>query len=103
MIRIPQSKVVYFGQIGERVGVSGQIVGFVLSGMSVEESKGVPWYRVVAKNGFISALKLGSKGDIQKQKLTEEGYSILNDRVNMDIHLWDWDEKKVDGISESLF
>jgi alkylated DNA nucleotide flippase Atl1 len=87
---IPPNKVVYFGQIAERVGVSAQIVGFMLSGMSVEESKGIPWYRVVAKNGHISALKLGYKGEVQREKLLSEGYSVIDDQVNMEKHVWDW-------------
>jgi methylated-DNA-protein-cysteine methyltransferase related protein len=87
---IPPNKVVYFGQIAERVGVSAQIVGFMLSGMSVEESKGIPWYRVVAKNGHISALKLGYKGEVQREKLLSEGYLVVEDSVDMQKHLWDW-------------
>jgi methylated-DNA-protein-cysteine methyltransferase related protein len=87
---IPPNKVVYFGQIAERVGVSAQIVGFVLSGMSVEESQNIPWYRVIAKNGYISALKLGHKGEVQREILLNEGYLILDDQVNMERHLWDW-------------
>jgi methylated-DNA-protein-cysteine methyltransferase related protein len=88
---IPPNKVVYFGQIAGRVGVSAQIVGFILSGMSVEESKDIPWYRVVAKNGHISALKLGYKGEIQKEILIKEGYVVIDNIVDMETHLWDFD------------
>jgi methylated-DNA-protein-cysteine methyltransferase related protein len=87
---IPPNKVVYFGQIADRVGVSAQIVGFMLSGMSVEESKEIPWYRVVAKNGYISALKLGYKGEVQRDILIKEKYVLVGDTVDMNIHLWDW-------------
>ncbi len=87
---IPANKVVYFGQIGERLGISGLVVGFVLSGMTVNESAHVPWYRVVAKNGYISALKLGYKGEIQRSLLLKEGYSLENDKIDMSRHLWDW-------------
>jgi alkylated DNA nucleotide flippase Atl1 len=88
---IPPNKVVYFGQIAERVGASAQVVGFVLSGMSVEESKHIPWYRVVAKNGYISALKLGYKGEVQRDKLLTDGYDMVNDTLNMQKHLWNWE------------
>jgi methylated-DNA-protein-cysteine methyltransferase related protein len=88
---IPPNKVVYFGQIADRVGVSAQIVGFMLSGMSVEESKNIPWYRVVSKNGYISALKLGYKGEVQREILLREGYEVVDNCVNMQKHLWDWE------------
>jgi len=64
--QIPENKVMYYGQIGQKLGVSGQVVGWILSGMPQSEWDLCPWYRVVAKDGFISSLKLGAKGLIQK-------------------------------------
>jgi alkylated DNA nucleotide flippase Atl1 len=116
--RIPCGKVMYFGQIGKLIinknqtnndkensiahtqglseglgytsftGVSGQVVGFVLSGIPQEEWSLLPWHRVVAKDGYISSLKLGSKGLIQKQLLLEEGVLIVEDHVDMAKHLF---------------
>jgi alkylated DNA nucleotide flippase Atl1 len=109
--QIPYGKVMYFGQIGKQIvnkkqeedlvlsfmGVSGQVVGFVLSGMAQEEWKLLPWHRVVAKDGFISSLKLEAKGLIQKQLLLDEGVLIVEDRVDMSQHLFD------EKANEALF
>jgi methylated-DNA-protein-cysteine methyltransferase related protein len=103
---IPEGKVMYFGQVGNLVlnsqdsfGISGQVVGFVLSGMPSSEWELLPWHRVVAKDGFISSLKLGAKGLIQKQLLLDEGVEIVEDRVDMTKHLFD---TKI-GEAEVLF
>jgi methylated-DNA-protein-cysteine methyltransferase-like protein len=83
---VPKGKIVYFGQIGDKIGVTGQLVGWQLSGMNNQEMTAIPWYRVVAKNGFISSLKLGQKGLLQKQILLQEGYTITGDSVDMEKH-----------------
>jgi methylated-DNA-protein-cysteine methyltransferase related protein len=109
--KIPCGKVMYFGQIGKLIvnknqevslvnafaGVSGQAVGFALSGMPQSQWNLLPWHRVVAKDGYISSLKLGAKGLVQKQLLLDEGVSIIEDRVDMIKHLYDGD------IGEVLF
>jgi methylated-DNA-protein-cysteine methyltransferase-like protein len=81
--KIPMGKATNFGTIGARVGISARVVGFVLSGMSEIEMQKHPWHRVVAKNGYISTLKMGYKGEIQRQILVEEGFEIVQDRVDM--------------------
>lgn len=107
--KIPPGKVMYFGQIGKLIvnknqeqnlidiyaGVSGQVVGFVLSGMPADQWDLLPWYRVVAKDGFISSLKLGAKGLIQKQLLLDEGVTIVEDKVDMQKHLFDHNAEEV--------
>ena len=85
---IPKGKLIYFGLISEHVGGSAQSVGWVLTGLTPEESVGVPWHRVVAKNGYISALKLGEKGQLQKLLLQEEGFTVINDHVDVMGNLW---------------
>lgn len=86
--QIPANKVMYFGQIADLVSTTARIVGFVLTGLSEEEMQKVPWYRVIAKSGYISSLKLGAKGILQKELLIKENYEIENDKVKMDKHLW---------------
>jgi methylated-DNA-protein-cysteine methyltransferase related protein len=84
---IPEGRVMNFGMIGDMIGVSGQVVGFMLSGMPQLEWGTLPWHRVVAKDGYISSLKLGAKGLIQKQLLLNENVEIVEDHVNMTKHL----------------
>jgi methylated-DNA-protein-cysteine methyltransferase related protein len=91
--KIPFGKVMNFGMIGDILGVSGQVVGFTLSGMPQSEWESLPWHRVVAKDGYISSLKLGAKGMIQKQLLLDENVEIVEDRVNMTKHLVGIEEK----------
>jgi methylated-DNA-protein-cysteine methyltransferase related protein len=86
--KIPYGKVDYFSRISERVGGTARTVGWLLSGLSVEECDQVPWQRVVAKDGYISALKLGAKGIIQKQLLEDEGHMIIDDKVDIKSKLW---------------
>ena len=83
---IPEGKVVYFGMLGKRSGVSGRVVGWILSGMSEEEK--CPWHRVVAKNGFISSKKLGYKGWLQEELLLKENIEVLNGKVDMNKYMW---------------
>lgn len=84
---IPSGKVMYFGQIAQITGSNARVVGWILSGLTQEECQQVPWHRVVAKNGFISSLKLGPKGILQRQKLINEGYIIHDNVVDMSIHV----------------
>lgn len=85
---IPEGKVMYYGQIAEMIGTSPRIVGFIMNGLTESETQQVPWYRVVAKDGYISSFKLGQKGILQKSILEKEGYRIVDDRVDMNQHLW---------------
>jgi alkylated DNA nucleotide flippase Atl1 len=84
--KIPPQKIVYFGQIAKYLNSNPRTVGWVLSGLTQEECDAVPWYRVVAKNGYISSLKLGFKGQVQREKLIQEGYTLTDDFVDMDEH-----------------
>jgi methylated-DNA-protein-cysteine methyltransferase-like protein len=85
---IPEGKVMYYGQIADMTGTTPRIVGFIMNGLTKEEMSLVPWYRVVAKDGFISSIKLGAKGDQQKRILKKEKYKLLEDKVDMNEHLW---------------
>jgi alkylated DNA nucleotide flippase Atl1 len=89
--KIPLGGVVYFGQIASQVGSDARTVGWILSGMVVAEYDLIPWYRVVSKNGYISSLKLGHKGLLQKQLLLKEGYIIIEDCVDMKKDLFNFD------------
>jgi methylated-DNA-protein-cysteine methyltransferase related protein len=89
--QIPDGKVSTFGEIAKQIQdhkISAQMVGWILSGMKTEEWELCPWYRVVNKEGYISSLKLGSKGLVQKQILLGEGYTLIEDNVDMQKHFW---------------
>jgi methylated-DNA-protein-cysteine methyltransferase related protein len=84
--RIPPGKVIYFGQIAELTGIHPRVAGWIMSGMTPQECEGLPWWRVVAKTGFVASLKLGYKGIAQKEMLEKEGYHLVGDHVDMGRH-----------------
>jgi methylated-DNA-protein-cysteine methyltransferase related protein len=86
---IPKGRVVYYGQLARLLGVSAQVVGWTLSGMKQEEWPNLPWQRVVAKDGNISTLKLGQKGILQMDLLTQEGIEIIDETVDMSKYGYD--------------
>lgn len=87
--QVPTSKVASYGQISEVLAqefeefVRAQVVGWVLSGMKIQEYELCPWHRIVAKSGYIAALKLGSKGLLQIELLQKEGLNIIDNTVDM--------------------
>jgi alkylated DNA nucleotide flippase Atl1 len=84
--RIPEGRVIYFGQIGDLTGIHPRVAGWIMSGMTPEDCEGLPWWRVVAKTGFVASLKLGYKGIAQKELLEQEGYVLNGDHVDMQKH-----------------
>ena len=87
--QVPTGKAVSYGQLGRILGVSGLIVGRILSSMPEEEWPLLPWWRVVAKDGYVASLKLGPKGIRQLDLLTQEGFDVQNERVDMIKHGYD--------------
>jgi methylated-DNA-protein-cysteine methyltransferase related protein len=79
--KIPSGKVMSYGEVGKQIGTTGWAVGIILTGLNDEECNQVPWHRVVAKNGTISALKLGLKGNAQIHLLELEGVEIEANQV----------------------
>jgi methylated-DNA-protein-cysteine methyltransferase related protein len=81
--QIPEGKITSYGHVGALCGANPRVVGFVLSGLNDDQRKTCPWQRVVNRNAFISASKLGSLGDVQQAMLEQEGievkeYQIIN-------------------------
>jgi methylated-DNA-protein-cysteine methyltransferase related protein len=73
LTKIPNGRVTTYGHVGICTGVNPRVVGWILSGMTDDESEKYPWQRVVAKGGVISSLKLGIRGEAQIQLLSHEG------------------------------
>lgn len=81
--KIPYGKVSSYGRIAKKLNLNPRIIGYILSGMKEEEMLHIPWHRVVDRNGFVSSIKLGDKGELQKQMLIKEEikfqeYKIIN-------------------------
>jgi alkylated DNA nucleotide flippase Atl1 len=86
---IPEGKVVYYGMVSNLLSqenqqiITAQMIGWILSGMKEDEYDKCAWQRVVAKNGYISTLKLGGKGFLQIQLLENEGITVIDNTVDM--------------------
>jgi methylated-DNA-protein-cysteine methyltransferase-like protein len=73
---IPESRVTTYGAIGKAIGATARQVARVLANLTPEESRELPWFRVVASGGVISSLKVGAVGRRQIERLQNEGIEV---------------------------
>jgi methylated-DNA-protein-cysteine methyltransferase-like protein len=87
---IPEGRVTTYGVIARHLGIGARQVAFVMATLTREESAALPWFRVVAANGVISSMKVGSVGRRQIARLRAEGVSVLrsNKVEDFDKVLW---------------
>ena len=84
---IPFGRVASYGAVAQEIDkqfsihTSWWLVGRMLS--TLEDHTSLPWWRVVNKQGVISALKLGERGLEQIQHLESEGVVVTNGQVDM--------------------
>lgn len=86
--RIPQGRVMTYGQIASQVGNCGaRNVGYAMAALSPESD--VPWQRVINAKGEISRRADGLGHLIQRQILEEEGVEFTEDgKVNLTKYRW---------------
>jgi methylated-DNA-protein-cysteine methyltransferase related protein len=87
---IPCGRVTTYGTIAGHLHVTARQVAFILARLTVEESKRLPWFRVVAANGFVSSTKLGSVGRKQIERLRAEGVPVTARNKVEDFHVIAW-------------
>jgi alkylated DNA nucleotide flippase Atl1 len=86
---IPRGRVCSYGQIGDVVtgltgkNIRGQIAGWMLSGMKKDDMAQYAWQRVIARDGYISTLKLGFRGQDHIDLLRSEGVEVVDEIVDM--------------------
>ena len=87
---IPEGRVTTYGAIARRLKVSPREVARVLSSFTPDESAAYPWYRVVAANGVVSSIKLGTVGRRQIALLRTEDVEVTgsNRVVAFDAVFW---------------
>ena len=73
---IPAGRVTTYGAIARRLRTTPRLVARVLASFSPEESRTLPWFRVVAANGIVSTLKLGTVGRRQIDLLQLDGVLV---------------------------
>lgn len=87
---IPEGRVTTYGTIGAFVGATARQVAAVMAHLTAEESAELPWFRVVAANGVVSAMKLGAVGRRQVARLRAEGVAITPRNTVADFRALAW-------------
>jgi methylated-DNA-protein-cysteine methyltransferase-like protein len=92
--QIPHGKVATYGQIAEIVGgCTARMVGYALAALHFDS--GVPWQRVINRQGKISPRSDGPGSALQRQLLEAEGVRFDDQgRVYFDEFGWsgpDWE------------
>lgn len=85
--RIPEGKVTTYGIIAKKIGNSNpRVVGYALHSNKTPDT--VPCHRVVYIDGSLAkGYAFGGLG-VQKQLLTNEGVTFIQDKVNLVKHLY---------------
>ncbi len=73
---IPEGRVTTYGAVARHLGATPRQVAYVLARLTPDESRDLPWYRVVASKGVLSTIKLGGVGRRQAERLRAEGVSV---------------------------
>jgi methylated-DNA-protein-cysteine methyltransferase-like protein len=88
---IPEGRVTTYGAIARRLRATPRQVAFVMARLTAEESKQLPWFRVVAAGGFVSTIKLGAVGRRQIARLRAEGTLVTARSKVEDFRTLAWD------------
>lgn len=92
--QIPPGKVTSYGEVAQQLDIqcgvvtSGWMVGKVLSGFAQKEQDEYPWQRVITKEGYVSALKLGERWLVQIGLLRQEDVEVKDGFVDMKKYGW---------------
>jgi len=86
--KIPRGRVATYGQIAAVVGGCGpRQVGYALAALA--DGSGVPWQRVVNRQGRVSGRARPGAGARQRERLEAEGVAFdLEARIDLDRYGW---------------
>jgi methylated-DNA-protein-cysteine methyltransferase-like protein len=85
---IPRGKVGTYGALG--AALKHPASGFMVGRWIAQCPEGVPWWRVVAKNGSFPIEKRDPYLEMDQRRLLQsEGVTLVDDRVEMDSHFWE--------------
>jgi methylated-DNA-protein-cysteine methyltransferase-like protein len=87
---IPEGRVTTYGTIARHLRVTARQVAFILATLRGEESRRLPWFRVVAANGFVSTTRLGLVGRKQIRRLRAEGVAVTKRNTVEDFRVIAW-------------
>ncbi|WP_422132588.1 MGMT family protein [Endozoicomonas sp. ALD040] len=91
LTKIPEGKVVTYGQLANMVGAPGyaRVVGNIMK--QLPSGSGLPWHRVINSKGQISFPETSAKYQQQQSLLESEGITFLNGKVNLKLYQWSGD------------
>ncbi|MBU0984149.1 MAG: MGMT family protein [candidate division Zixibacteria bacterium] len=85
---IPEGKVMTYGSVAAAAGSPRGARQVVRVLHSLSDKEGLPWHRVVNREGRIS-LERGRGYELQKALLEDEGVVFgLTERIDLDTYLW---------------
>ena len=87
--RIPRGKVATYGQIARLAGIAGhaRLVGYALH--RLKEGSGIPWHRVVNRQGRSSLESDPAAGSLQRALLESEGVVFGgSEAIDLKKHQW---------------
>jgi methylated-DNA-protein-cysteine methyltransferase-like protein len=87
---IPAGRVTTYGAIARKLRTTPRQVARVLASFSSEESQTLPWFRVVAANGVVSTIKLGTIGRQQIAMLEADGVPVSPRNKIIDFKTFVW-------------
>lgn len=87
--QIPEGKVASYGQIAELAGNRrlARVVGYALH--AIPEGSGIPWHRVVKKDGEVYGGAESPGGKYQTELLRGEGVGFADGSVDMKNYQWE--------------
>jgi methylated-DNA-protein-cysteine methyltransferase-like protein len=83
--KIPQGKVVTYGEIAKRVGTSPRVVGFALH--KNPDPKNIPCHRVLFKDGTLPKSYAFGGAKAQRKRLSEEGVRVKVKKGNLMVEI----------------
>ncbi|MDZ7735652.1 MAG: MGMT family protein [Gammaproteobacteria bacterium] len=89
--RIPKGKVATYGQIAALIGFPrhARQIGYALA--ALDDSRGVPWHRVINARGEISQRRKPGYEDYQRILLEDEGVTF-DHRGRVSLATYQWQE-----------
>jgi methylated-DNA-protein-cysteine methyltransferase-like protein len=91
--RIPRGRVLTYGALAKALHLPGGARSAGRAMAATPSGKGIPWHRVVGERGKI--LIREPYASLQRKLLESEGVAIIESRVNLKRHLWNWPKKSV--------
>ena len=86
--KIPSGRCAGYGALGRYL--THPVSGYVVGRWMASASAGLPWWRVVAKDGTLVVARRDPSMGVEQRRLLElEGVPFEEDRVRMDSVLWD--------------